>query len=272
MTSDRRFDDGQSAPDLVARVSDKELAKRKRDAVARLAKVRARGAVPEGVGPEIVAAPARGPVRVTHPVALYPVGVDDFEAKHAGHDGRDQMWVGDAFDVMAGKAQAKGSAPPFSPGQVQMGRLYRAKVERHATAGVKCSSLESVSGDGGGGGSFIDAVLRDGQVIEAMRERIGDGEAKPIKRARKAGEVPRTVITDRALVDAVCLEDLTLADVLRRHGWSVAGKLVEELRRALGRALDRMAGPQFSDIQSFHVQCPTGVWYGMDFGKEDLGG
>ncbi len=240
MKVNRRNDEGVSAPDLVARRGD--LATIKAEEAARLEAMKARGAVPAECGPAIPVAPARGAVRVTVPMALYPKGIESFEAKHAGHEGRAQLWVGDAFDVMAGKAKAKGKGAPFTPGQVAIGRQYRALVERHAAAGVKCSSLEGArSGGSGQGGGFIDAVLQDRQAIGAMRRRIGTGEAKAVRRIRPSERGSRSAITDRALVDAVC---------------------IEELRRALAAALDRMAGP---------VRGGSVVWRAED-APDDMGG
>ncbi|WP_132859210.1 hypothetical protein [Shimia isoporae] len=45
------------------------------------------------------------------------------------------------------------------------------------------------------------------------------------------------------LVDIVCLEDGTLSDVLRQHGWTKNAKLIADLQSALRAVLDRMMGP-----------------------------
>ena len=48
---------------------------------------------------------------------------------------------------------------------------------------------------------------------------------------------------DRRLVDIVCLEDGTITDVLRKHGWGDDAKLRAALQQALAMVLDRMMGP-----------------------------
>ena len=126
-----------------------------------------------------------------------------------------------------------------------MGRFYRDLVERHESAGVKCSSLESLSqrGGGGSGSDYMDAVLRDRDQIGALRKRIGVGSAMVVRRIRPSGRGSRTSIMDRRLVDIVCLEDGTITDVLRTHGWANDAKLRVALCKALAEVLDRMMGP-----------------------------
>lgn len=234
----------------------------------RIACERARGAVPSGCSGEIPFAPARGPVRVFTPMKYYPKGDDGWELKPSGELGADGAPVksivrSDAFDVMLHRARVsqgrnKGSfVAPFTPGQVAMGRDYRNLFERHASAGVKCSSVEA-SGGGSGGGSYIDAVLRDREMLERIYRRIGDGLALEVKRRRKKSrplgslmeDLPsdvsgsaRVSISVRRLVDLVCLEDLTITEALVRCGWSKRGGSVSKLQSALADALDRMSGP-----------------------------
>ena len=221
-----------------------------KDAQARLAEVRALGFVPAEVGPEIPTAPARGPVRMVDMMASYPKGDDGFEVKPAGFLGRKTLRLADSFDVMAAKAARHKKPAPFTPAQVAMGRFYRNLVERHESAGVKCSSLESLSqrGGGGSGSDYMDAVLRDRDQIGALRKRIGVGSAMVVRRIRPSGRGSRTSIMDRRLVDIVCLEDGTITDVLRAHGWVREGeaaqaKHIKALQVALRDALDRMMGP-----------------------------
>ncbi|MGB0661312.1 MAG: hypothetical protein ACPGNV_14200 [Mangrovicoccus sp.] len=220
---------------------------------ARIERVKALGAVPDGCSPEIPVAPARGPVRAFTPMKLYPSGEDEWELKASGRIGPDGQPIksiqrADAFDLMTHRAQLahKGKraefVPPFSPGQVAMGRHYRNLWERHASAGVRCSSAEALrAGGAGGGGGFIDAVLRDRDQIKRIRERIGDGFALEVRRQGKASK--RSGITDRRLVDMVCLEEKTLTEVLRAHGWAKRGGNVATLQGALAEALNRMMGP-----------------------------
>lgn len=220
---------------------------------ARIDGVKALGAVPDGCSPEIPMAPARGPVRAFTPMKLYPKGEDEWELKPSGHIGPDgqpfkSIQRADAFDLMTHRARLahKGKKaefiPPFTPAQVTMGRHYRNLWERHASAGVRCSSVEALRGGGSGSdGGFIDAVLRDRDQIKRIRGRIGDGFALEVKRQGKASK--RSGITDRRLVDMVCLEEKTLAEVLRAHGWAKRGGNVTILQEALAEALNRMMGP-----------------------------
>lgn len=216
---------------------------------ARLAEVRAMGFVPSEVGPEIPVAPARGPVRMLDMMTSYPKGDDEFEMKAAGFLGRKTLQRADSFDVMAAKAARHKRASPFSPAQVAMGRFYRDLVEKHECAGVKCSSLEGLSrGGGGSGGDFMDAVLRDRDRIDVLRKRIGTGSAMVVRRKRPTDQRSRASIMDRRLVDIVCIEDGSITDVLRAHGWvregeSAQSKHIKSLQVALREALDRMMGP-----------------------------
>lgn len=213
---------------------------------ARLDAIRERGVVPDACGPEIPVAPARGSFRTFEPVALYPKGRDQWEAKPSGYQGRKGVRVADAFDVMAGAAARKRRAAPFSPTQVAMGRFYRALFERHDAAGPRSVSLETGGGGSGGGqGSFIDAVLRDRERLDVLRRRIGPGSAMVVRRIRPSERGSRTTIFDRRAVDMICLEDATCADVLRAHGWSVKGDTVRCLAQAVADALDRMCGPTY---------------------------
>lgn len=215
----------------------------------RVSAVRALGSVPDAVGPEIPEAPARGPVRMVDMMASYPKGDDGFELKPAGYMGRKTLQRADSFDVMASRAAGHGKPAPFNRAQVAMGRFYRDLVEKHDCAGVKCSSFESLSQGGDGrGGDFMDAVLRDRERIDNLRRRIGSSSAMVVRRIRPSDRGTRVSIMDRRLVDAVCIEDMTITDVLRVHGWVREGKSgqakhISALMRAMADALDRMMGP-----------------------------
>ncbi|KIC30176.1 hypothetical protein RA24_03745 [Leisingera sp. ANG-M6] len=214
---------------------------REEEEAARIEAVKARGNVPAECGDRIPEAPARGAFRVFEPMDLYPAGEDGFEVKPAGFRGRMAMQMADSFDVMAAKAARHKKGSPFTASQISMGRHYRDLVERHACAGVKCSSVEALgSGGSGQGGEFMDAVLRDREEIERLRRRIGTGTAMAVRRIRPSKRGSRASITDRRLVDMVCLEDRTISDVLKAHGWSVKGGTVTDVRRALAEALERM--------------------------------
>lgn len=223
---------------------DRRMSVRQAEEAARIAAAKARGRVPEQCGPEIPEAPARGAFRVFEPKRLYPDGKDGYEVRPAGYRGRAAIRNADAFDVMTAAAARRKKPSPFTASQVSMGRHYRDLVERHACAGVKCSSLEAPrSGGSGQGGGFIDAVLRDREEIDRLRRRIGDGVAMEVRRVRPSQRGTRVAIPDRRLVDLVCIEEKTISDVLKAHGWTASGKTVTALAQALGRALDRMAGP-----------------------------
>lgn len=216
-------------------------AARAEEEAARIEAVKARGQVPSICGDEIPEAPARGPFKVFQPVSLYPTGEDEFQAAPSGYRGRSAMRCADTFDVMAASAARRKRPAPFTPGQVAMGRHYRDLVERHACAGLQCSSIEAVrSGGSGQGGAFMDAVLRDREEIGRLRRQIGDGAAMLIRRVRPSKRGTRTTIMTRRLVDMICLEDKTATDVLRSHGWSVCGANVSTVQRVLADVLDRM--------------------------------
>ncbi|TMV83751.1 hypothetical protein FGG78_22390 [Thioclava sp. BHET1] len=216
----------------------------------RLALIRAAGILPADHAP-VPDAPARGPTIGFMPMKAYPKGESDWEYKPAGHNGRRALRMADAFDVMLAQAARGRRAAPFTSGQIAMGRSYQQLVERHAAAGIKCSQLDSRVGGGASGGtgtgaSFMDAVLQDGRQIDLIRSRIGTGVALAVRRLRpstRAGGKARQAITDRQLVDLVCLEELTVSQALEACGWDCNGANAKALRAALCAALDRMAGP-----------------------------
>ena len=207
----------------------------------RIEAVKAQGYVPEICGDAIPEGPARGAIRVFQPMSLFPDGKDDWVARPSGYRGRSAMQRADVFDVMTAKAVSNGKPAPFTREQVAAGRYYRDLVECHACAGVRCSSVEAIrSGGGGGSGSFIDAVLRDREEIERIRRRIGAGTAMVVRKIRPSKRGSRVNITDRQLVDMVCLEGKPISAVLRAHGWSVRGQTSGALRQALAEVLGRM--------------------------------
>lgn len=223
------------------------------DAVRRL------GAVPDGVGPDICAAPARGPVHTYTQRATVPDGEDGWRVVDVGR-GRRGMARADAFDRMLDDARRHDRPVPFTPGQVAVGRAYAALVERYDAGGVRCSSLESVGGGGGSGRSMLDARLQARDQIGRLRARIGDDLAMRVVRPSRRGS--RVSIPLRALVDAVCLEELTVIEVLRRFGWSVKGETKAAARAALCGALDRMAYPGPSRGRIVCVRSDGGAEWG----------
>lgn len=202
------------------------------DTGARCAAILSHAAAPEACGPDYIAAPAAGPRKVVRLERM--VHGSSERVTDAGWQGRSTVARADVFDAMLREAERRGAARPLSAGQIEIGRRYRALVERHSAGGVRCASLEAEV-RGPGGGAFIDAHIAIGDEIEALRRRVGQGVALRVQRG--AG---RRSVTFRALVDDVCLADRTLNGVLRRHGWAPDGTHRAALRRALAGSLDRM--------------------------------
>lgn len=214
------------------------------DERARIAAIKASGAVPVQCGDAIPVAPARGPVRAVQTTALYPKGADQYEAKPAGFMGRSALQRADVFDVMLHRARLAGRAPWLRPDQIAIARHYRDLIERHEAGGVRCSSLESMpSGSGGNGDGFTDARLAAAGQIERLQRRIGGSVAMVVRRIRPSDRGSRVAITDRALVDMTALHDKSIAEILKAHAWDDNGKTIGALKLALSDALDRMIGP-----------------------------
>jgi len=221
----------------------------------RVAMVKARGVVPDVCGDSIPEAPARGAFRVFEPVALYPDGAR-YAVKSAGYRGRKGMRLADAFDKMEGMARKR----LFEPHQKAIGREYATLFEKMDAAGVRCSSVEAMpdQSSGGRGGDYMDALLRDRRRLDQMQDRVGRGVALAVRRIRPSSRGRVGLITDRGLVDLVCLQDLTVSEVLRKCGWVAEGKRaqgvhIKSLRKALLAALDRMAGvSRVGRVAPFH--------------------
>lgn len=208
----------------------------------RITDIKAAATAPASVGPEIVAvAPARGAFKTFEPFEMVPGSTE--RARRTGWKGRSAMRRADAFDVMASQAaRRKASTPPFTAGQISAGRDYGALVERIEAAGVRCSSMESLGRGSGGQGSFSDALLADSNRLAALRVHIG---RKVALRAQITGpklKRARRTITDRKLLEMVCIADLPLSKVLKAHGWSASTRNLAALRSALCASLDRIQG------------------------------
>ncbi|SLN36715.1 hypothetical protein AQS8620_01313 [Aquimixticola soesokkakensis] len=222
--------------------------------VARIAAIRARGAVPEVCGPDIPEAPARGPVQAFMPMEQVKGSTE--RAKPAGYKGRHAMRRLDAFGLMEAdaaraftRAKANDDAAvyvaPFTPGQVSAGRDYAALAERVAANGVKCSSLEGRMASGEGGRDVMDAQLADSLRLDRLRARVGTGYALSVRRVRpseRGGEGKRRLIRTIDVVNAVCIGGQSLDQVLRVAGWVADTRTRKALREALCGALDRMQG------------------------------
>lgn len=244
----------------VARVQETASAIQSRlsETDAAVSRLKAASQPPVECGPEIPAAPARGELKTFRPIELVPGSVGT--ARDTGHweRGEDQRRRGarirDVFDRMHDQARAAHKArgdkagpfvPPLTPAQVQIARDYRDLTERHAAGGMKCASLEAAGrGSGGQGGDFVQAFLDEGEKLCAFHRRIGTGVAMAVRRIRPSGRGGKTasLITDRTLVDKVCLGDCDLGQVLDAGGWAVKGGARAALRKALAAALDRMQG------------------------------
>lgn len=203
----------------------------------RLAAVKAAAVAPGSCGPEIPLAPARGRLVAVEPFEM--VRTDDgYEAQHVGFAGRDAARATDVWDRMADQARRAGGADPFTPAQVATARTYAAFVERHSAVGLKGRSIETAGrGRSGASDGVMDLIIDEGRRIVAMERAVGDGLALEVRRQGRPGRVG---IATLALVRAVCLEGLTVSEVLVRHGWSAYGDVRAQAQRALGAALDRM--------------------------------
>ncbi|VCU61585.1 hypothetical protein EPIB2_662 [Tritonibacter mobilis] len=227
----------------------------------RVAMVKARGVVPSACGDSIPEAPARGAFRVFDPVALYPDG-SDYAVKSAGYRGRKAIRLADAFDKMEGQARKV----LFEPHQKAIGRSYGALFEKLDAAGVRCSSVEAMQQQASsGGGEYMDALLRDRQRLDDMQDRVGYGVALSVRRIRPSARGKVGLIKDRSLIDMVCVQDLTLSEVLKKCGWvadgqRAQGKHIKSLRLALLSALDRMAGVSHSGhVAPYHSGAAPGI-------------
>ncbi|HMO09859.1 MAG TPA: hypothetical protein PKD10_19775, partial [Paracoccaceae bacterium] len=223
-----------------ARLAPARVAARLQAEGLRLAQMRARAVPPE---PMLAApvAPARGPMILVREIAMVRGSTE--RAKVTGHHWRGacmlEVMCRQALDRHAGEGPF---LPPFTAGQIATAERYRALVERHGAAGLRCASAETrAAGSGGGDGrGFIDAYLDEGAEIARMLRRIGEGEALSVRRIRPSRREGRRGIGLRALVDDVVLRGRSISAVLRAAGWSVKGDHREALRLALGGALDRM--------------------------------
>jgi len=218
----------------------------------RLAAIIARATPVDGCGPAIPVAPARGPQVAFTPHVIMPdeKAEDGYKVERTGWRGFNAARAADIFDDIERRAARKGKdgtvgKSPFTKGQVNVARHYRDLVERHDAGGMRCASLEARRGSApSGGGEFMDAFISEGEMIGWYRARIGDGVAMAVRRVRpsKRGGAGARIITDRRLVDAICLEGRSFRDVLERHGWAISGQNAKAVITALAAILDRMQG------------------------------
>ena len=221
-----------------------------------VAEAKAAGAVPAGAGDINACAPARGPVRLYDPVEVLRTESGGPRYHRMAERGAKPVIREDAFDRMEGcaaglaKARGKVHVPLFTVAQVEAGRLYAQLTERLDAGGVRCSSLEALrAARASGGGSWIDARIRDRGRVNAMIAEIGDGWAMSPRRVAPNGDL-RQAIRLRLAVDMVCLADKTLSDVLRRFGWAGNTKQRAAMRLVLCQTLDRMRGHSGAKAQN----------------------
>lgn len=224
-------------------ISPEQASARLDAGLRRLDQIMAAAAIPEACGPDIRPAPARGGFVLVQNVELLPVGTDKVEAVHRGYGGRSAIRRADAFDAMIAASLRRREPLPLTLDQIAVGRRYHDLVELLSRDGVKLSNLQA-SGGGGDGTSWIDQRLQLSGELEALQRRIGTGAALAVRRVRPSdrGLPAARWISDRALVDAVCLQGMGIRAVLLAHGWSDRGGHKKTLGEALSEALDRMMG------------------------------
>lgn len=210
--------------------------KRLRAEAGRLDKIRRAAAVPEGCGSEIPVAPGRGPLATWAPLELMPDGAGGHRVVAGGWRGRRAVRALDAFDRMANRGGL-----PFTLAQVSAGRHYRALVERLAASGF---TTLSDGPRGGGGEDPVDRRLRQRERLDALDAAIG---AEVALAPRRASARARQVVTVRQAMRGLLIDDLTVAEILDRHGWSRSPAHRVALRGALSDALDRMVGCYLGD-------------------------
>jgi hypothetical protein len=195
--------------------------------------VRLRAVAPRQASPEIIAAPARGPQMVAPQYETVQTASGP-RVRRATQDGFHPVRAADAFDRMALQhRRAGGRGALFTVAQVEAGRAYAALAERVASEGVKCTSLDGARAGSGGARDWMDGVMLRSEQLARLRAAIGRGAALPPCEG-EAG------LTDRALVDAVCLAGRTISEVLRDAGRLPTRQDRADLMGCLGAALDRM--------------------------------
>lgn len=228
----------------------------------RLDLVRQAGLPPEACGPELPVSPAAGGYRVFDVLQAYPDGEDGTVLRPGGFQGRKTAARADAFDRMRAQAERRRAVAPFTAEQVHAGRRYAA-LAQYVDGGAMKGSWPSGGGHGGSQEGFTDHRLMLSRDLERIRKRIGPGVVLSIRRIRpsaRASGAARRPITDRALVDQVCLNEMTISEALAAHGWSVKSDHIGAAMRALAQALDRMLGPgPMRGVVALHVG-PKAKW------------
>ncbi|MFQ1702918.1 hypothetical protein ACJ5NV_20270 [Loktanella agnita] len=215
----------------------------------RIGQIKGRSTRPDDCGEAIVdIAPARGPVQRFQPRETTIDTGGKVRTRRVGHEGQNALRRADAFDVMQQQSVRRrpDAAPLFTAAQIGAGRDYAALYERCASAGIRCSGiheLDSGSGGGmGGQGTFIDALIRDRRRLAAMERAIGTEIVIKPRGAQAHSDRGRKAITAHDLVYGVCLQGLTISQLLQRFGWSRAPSVTKTVRAALCAALTRLQG------------------------------
>ncbi len=215
----------------------------------RLARLRTRALPPASCGPDMPAAPARGPLVAMPRMAMVRTE-DGYDLQHIGHRGRDAARARDAFDLMADQARRAGGHEPFTATQKLAGRAYATLVDRQRGTGIRCGSAETLAGSDANAlyRRSVDQILIEAEQVARMQAAIGEDWALEVTRKSKRRREPITV---RELVDRVCLGGETIGDVLKAAGWSVYGETRGWAQRALAEALDRVyAATSFRGLTS----------------------
>lgn len=205
--------------------------------------------VPEACGPAMRSGPAQARLVPFQPVITMVDAKGNECAVEVGYRGRSAARVADVFDLMHArqtKAHRDAHGVLFNASQIAIARIYRALVEDVSRGNMRNVNLEGAGGGGCDDGALAAFTDRRAQV-DAMRRRVGLGDAMPLRRVRPSCRGRRVAISHLTLVDQVCVGQMTLSQVLERAGWVADGKHRCALRGELQECLDRMQGyaPRF---------------------------
>jgi len=209
---------------------------------ARLDRIKAKAAVPDGCSDAIPLVPAAGlSVVFRHSEGVMtPSGPRSRATTIAGQHAVRRCGP---LEVMEHLAARRGGKDPlvFTLGQHAAAVEYVALAEWCASSGVKLSSLEG----GGGGGDTMGRMDRYCQAMarmRLMRAAIGSGVALEARVAAAHHDRGRTSLPVAAVVDGVLIEGRSIAAVLARHRWSRQTPYMKAAQAALSKALTRMYG------------------------------
>ena len=205
---------------------------------ARVAQIKADAVPSHRASMEVPVAPARGQTVVLQiPVAVMtPNGTRVHVSTNDGNHPVRARHVLETPDE-----DARPSAQPLVNAlQLETARAYATLHERVQSAGIRCSSIEALSQGSAGGGSFIDAVIADSQMLRFIEAAVGPDMVLIPRNAQAHADRRRGAVPVLTLVRMVCIEGHSLSAVLHRHGWSRKGGHRDTMRTVLCAALDRM--------------------------------